>query len=112
MRAAIDVAKPFTWTSRFGSLTFNQYGREFPSGGINEKGLVVELMWLDDTRYPAPDGRGELPTLQWIQYQLDTAANVDDANSFADNDAEVKRNLRRAAQWKQTLAFGLSYAMF
>jgi choloylglycine hydrolase len=26
------------WTSRYGSITFNQYGREFPSGGINEKG--------------------------------------------------------------------------
>lgn len=75
-QAAIDVAKPFTWTSRFGSLTFNQYGREFPCGGVNEKGLVIELMWLDDTRYLDPDGRGELPTLQWIQYQLDTAADV------------------------------------
>lgn len=66
------------WTSRYGSVTFNQYGREFPNGGINEKGLVIELMWLDDTEYPAPDARGALPTLQWIQYQLDNAATVDD----------------------------------
>jgi choloylglycine hydrolase len=66
------------WTSRYGSLTFNQYGREFPTGGMNEKGLVVELMWLDETEYPAPDVRGALPTLQWIQYQLDRSATVDD----------------------------------
>jgi penicillin V acylase-like amidase (Ntn superfamily) len=68
----------FGWTSRFGSITFNQYGREFPSGGINEEGLVIELMWLDDTEYPAPDERAALPNLQWIQYQLDNAATVDE----------------------------------
>jgi choloylglycine hydrolase len=44
--------QPATWKSRYGSLTFNQYGREFPTGGMNEAGLVVELMWLDGTRYP------------------------------------------------------------
>ena len=75
-KRAFVEQNPFAWTSRFGSVTFNQYGREFPCGGINEKGLVVELMWLDDSEYPAPDARGALPTLQWIQYQLDTAADV------------------------------------
>jgi penicillin V acylase-like amidase (Ntn superfamily) len=71
------------WTSRFGSLTFNQFGRDNPTGGMNEKGLVVELMWLDGTRYPKPDARPEVGTLEWIQYQLDNAATVDDvvANS-------------------------------
>lgn len=39
--------KPVTWTSRYGSITFNQFGKEFPFGGINEKGLVVELMVVD-----------------------------------------------------------------
>jgi choloylglycine hydrolase len=66
------------WTSKYGSITFNQYGREFPTGGMNEKGLVVELMWLDATEYPPSDGRGALPTLQWIQYQLDNSATVKD----------------------------------
>jgi choloylglycine hydrolase len=64
------------WTSRHGSVTFNQYGREFPNGGINEAGLVIELMWLNDTRYPDSDARPALGCLQWIQYQLDTAAMV------------------------------------
>jgi len=66
------------WTSRFGSLTFNQYGREFPSGGINEAGLVIELMWHEAGRYAQPDARPTLGCLQWIQYQLDTAATVDE----------------------------------
>ena len=38
-----------SWVSQYGSITFNQYGKEFPTGGMNEKGLVVELMWLDET---------------------------------------------------------------
>ncbi len=67
---------PLPWVSRFGSVTFNQYGRELPAGGMNEAGLVVEVMWLDETRYEAPDDRPELPDLQWIQYQLDTRASV------------------------------------
>lgn len=67
---------PAKWTSRFGSVTFNQFGRDNPTGGMNEKGLVVELMWLDETRYPAADARREVGTLEWVQYQLDTASTV------------------------------------
>ncbi len=70
--------KPARWVSRYGSLTFNQYGREFPNGGMNEAGLAVELMWLDETRYPAPAGRPALGCLEWIQYQLDNFAAVDE----------------------------------
>jgi len=66
------------WVSAYGSITFNQYGKEFPTGGMNEKGLVVELMWLDYTRYPARDTRPAVNVLQWIQYQLDNAATVDE----------------------------------
>jgi choloylglycine hydrolase len=69
---------PAVWTSKYGSVTFNQYGREFPSGGMNETGLVIELMWLDDTQYPAPDLRPSIGTLQWIQYQLDNCASIEE----------------------------------
>ena len=67
-----------TWISKYGSLTFNQYGKEFPTGGMNEKGLVVELMWLDGTVYPYPDQRPAVGTLQWIQYQLDCSETIQD----------------------------------
>jgi choloylglycine hydrolase len=66
------------WTSRFGSVTFNQFGRDNPMGGMNEAALVVELMWLEDTEYPSEDTRLPLGVLEWIQYQLDTAATVDE----------------------------------
>ncbi|HEY9423087.1 MAG TPA: linear amide C-N hydrolase, partial [Thermoanaerobaculia bacterium] len=68
--------KPAKWVSRYGSVTFNQYGRELPSGGMNERGLAIELMWLDETLYPAPDGRPAVGCLDWIQYQLDNHATV------------------------------------
>lgn len=69
--------RPASWVSKYGSVTFNQWGREFPSGGMNEAGLVVELMWLDDTRYPERDARPALGALEWIQYQLDNFERID-----------------------------------
>jgi len=73
-----DARNGARWKSRYGSVTFNQYGRDFPSGGMNEKGLIVELMWLDQTVYPAPDARPSVGVLEWIQYQLDMSAVVGD----------------------------------
>ncbi len=65
------------WTAQYGSLTFNQYGRELPTGGINEAGLVVESMALSETKFPQPDHRPYLgTTLQWKQFLLDTCATV------------------------------------
>lgn len=72
------------WQSRFGSITFNQYGVGFPTGGVNEVGLVVELMWLEETQYPAPDARPAVSTLEFIQYLLDNAADVGEALNAAD----------------------------
>lgn len=75
-----NVAK---WVSKYGGVTFNQYGWESPSGGMNEAGLVIELMWLDDTKYPPADSRPAIDVLEWIQFNLDTAATTDEviANS-------------------------------
>jgi penicillin V acylase-like amidase (Ntn superfamily) len=65
------------WVSKYGSVTFNQFGAEFPFGGMNEKGLVVEIM-LAPASYPTPDERTALNELQWVQYQLDNAACIED----------------------------------
>jgi penicillin V acylase-like amidase (Ntn superfamily) len=72
------VGQPEKWVSKYGSMTFNQFGRELPLGGMNEAGLIIELMWLSPTEYPNSDQRPALRELQWIQYQLDTAATVQD----------------------------------
>jgi penicillin V acylase-like amidase (Ntn superfamily) len=73
---AMPDGSTINWVSKFGSITFNQYGKEFPTGGMNEKGLVVELMWLNDTKYPSPDQRPSMTVLQWLQYQLDNNSTV------------------------------------
>jgi choloylglycine hydrolase len=78
---------PVRWVSRHGSVTFNQYGREFPNGGMNDAGLVIEVMWLDEADYPVPDERPTLGCLQWLQYQLDTAATVEEVLA---SDEEVR----------------------
>jgi len=70
--------QPASWTSKYGSITVNPFGREFPFSGMNEAGLVVSAMGLSSTRCPAPDARPAVLSLQWIQYQLDTAATVAD----------------------------------
>ena len=76
--AQINGQPTVSWVSKFGSITFNQYGKEFPTGGMNEKGLVVEMMWLDGSKYPEPDSRAELGVLQWIQYQLDNCSTIEE----------------------------------
>ena len=73
-----ENGETISWVSQYGSITFNQYGKEFPTGGMNEKGLVVELMWLDETKYPSNDNRPVVGVLQWIQYQLDNCATIDE----------------------------------
>lgn len=72
---------PASWTAKYGSITFNQVGREFPMGGMNEAGLVVEMMWLAEAVYPAPDSRPAVMELQWIQYILDTSATIEDTKT-------------------------------
>ena len=69
---------PVKWVSKYGSVTFNQFGQERPFGGMNEKGLVIENMILFESEYPVADSRPEIDMLQWIQYQLDTCSNVDE----------------------------------
>lgn len=75
--------RPAEWVSRHASVTFNQYGREFPAGGMNDAGLVVEVMWLDSSTYEPRDGRPTLNELQWIQFQLDNFATVADMTTAA-----------------------------
>ncbi len=83
-QAPVDDENPARWVSTYGSVTFNQYGRELPMGGVNEAGLVVEVMWLDETEYPPPDERAALDCLQWVQYMLDTCATVDEVVAAQD----------------------------
>jgi hypothetical protein len=77
--ALVDASeKPAKWISKFGSITFNQVGRDLPYGGMNENGLVVEQMTLDQTVYPSRDNRSGIGACQWIQYQLDNCSTIEE----------------------------------
>src|SRR2546423_10709067 len=89
----IDSENGAKWISKYGSITFNQYGRENPTGGMNEMGLVVEQMWLDETEYPKVDSRPAVGTQEWIQYVLDISATTSEAIKNAEGvriESEVK----------------------
>ncbi|NMC54017.1 MAG: linear amide C-N hydrolase [Chloroflexi bacterium] len=70
---------PLQWLSCYGSVVFSQSGKEFPSGGMNEVGLIVEQTTLRETQYPSPDSRPAVKELQVIQFLLDTCATVPQA---------------------------------
>lgn len=72
------------WVSKYGSLTFNQAGRELPYGGVNEKGLMIEVLWLGFTSWPTTTAPSINET-QWIQYQLDMRSSVKDLIAHIDD---------------------------
>ncbi|WDQ16208.1 linear amide C-N hydrolase [Rhodopirellula sp. P2] len=81
-KTSLAPIKPATWTSKYGSVSFCQFGREIPFAGMNEKGLTVDLLHLPQATFPDPVSVEADPELtavnaiQWVQYQLDTAATV------------------------------------
>ncbi|MHA1796376.1 MAG: linear amide C-N hydrolase [Promethearchaeota archaeon] len=73
-----DLSKHFTWVSRYGSITFNVYGKDMIDGGFNEKGLYIQEMTLIDG-IPPTSKDDRLPTLtfeMWMQYVLDNYSEV------------------------------------
>ena len=69
--------KRLRWTSRYGSVVVTSMGHA--SDGMNEQGLVANLLYLGVTRYEPQDGRPGLSNLQWAQYVLDNFASVQEA---------------------------------
>lgn len=82
-RAMVLSLPTATWKSRYASLTFNQYGREFPNGGINEQGLVVEVLMLPRSEFPGFDLRPAISELGFVQFLLDQAGSLEDALALA-----------------------------
>lgn len=77
--AAEPYAIPISWTSRYGSVTFNFFAREWPFEGINEAGLFISAQGGEGfahDEYPEIDSRPPLNQLQMVQYNLDNASTV------------------------------------
>lgn len=69
------------WVSRFGSIAASSWDIATPDG-MNEKGLVANMLWLVQSEYPTFDKeRGEtgLTIAAWAQYVLDNYATVKEA---------------------------------
>jgi penicillin V acylase-like amidase (Ntn superfamily) len=71
------VKPAFRWISKYGSITYSAFGKEFPDGGMNEAGLYVGEMNYYFTEYPNDKGRARLYHNQWVQYLLDNFETVD-----------------------------------
>lgn len=67
------------WTSKYGSITYNTFGKEFIDGGMNEKGLYIGEMTLIGTEYPGNDNLPKIYHHQWMQYILDNFSTVKEA---------------------------------
>lgn len=76
---------PVSWKSNYGSVTFNFLGIDWPWGGMNEAGLVIASMQLEETLFPPADERLSIHRGQWVQYQLDNFRSVDQVIQSADS---------------------------
>jgi len=68
-----------TWTSKYGSLVVSAY-EAGTADGMNEKGLVANVLYLAESDYGAPEaGKAKLSVMAWAQYALDNFATVAEA---------------------------------
>lgn len=68
-----------TWTSKYGSVVCSFY-EVATVDGMNEKGLVANVLYLVESDYGQPDGTKPLLSISlWGQYVLDNFATVSEA---------------------------------
>lgn len=68
-----------TWTSKYGSVIASAYDIA-TTDGMNEEGLVANVLWLVESEYPPEDSdKPGLTIAAWAQYVLDNFATVAEA---------------------------------
>ena len=78
-RAGYDSENTLHWTSKYGSVVATGYDIG-TAEGMNEKGLVVTLLYLPESVYSLPgDKRPVMGISIWGQYVLDNFATVSEA---------------------------------
>jgi len=78
---------PAKWKSKYGSVTFNQICLDIPHGGMNEQGLVVEHLFLEESAFEPIDKRPALISHQWVQFVLD---NYSDISELVKNQSAIR----------------------
>ena len=66
------------WTSKYGSVVASAY-EAGTADGMNDAGLVTNLLYLVESEYPEADDRPSLVISAWAQYMLDNFATVAEA---------------------------------
>jgi choloylglycine hydrolase len=76
------------WTAKYGSLVASGYDLG-TADGMNEAGLVANLLYLAESDYGTAEGKPPLSMALWAQYMLDNYATV--AEAVADQEKEPFR---------------------
>lgn len=78
-RDSAAKVNPFSWTAKYGSVIVAGY-QAGSADGMNEKGLVANLLYLAESDYGQPSGhKPQLSISVWAQYVLDNFACVAEA---------------------------------
>jgi choloylglycine hydrolase len=86
-----NTANQLVWTSKYGSVVTTVY-EGVATDGMNEAGLVANMLYLVEGDYPPAvegDTRPTLPITAWAQYVLDNIATT----------AEADEALRKSSAW-------------
>jgi choloylglycine hydrolase len=73
-------SNPLAWTAKYGSVIATLYDAATVDG-INEKGLIGNVLYLAESDYgdPAETGKPTISIAAWLQYFLDNYATVQEA---------------------------------
>jgi penicillin V acylase-like amidase (Ntn superfamily) len=76
-----SLSKHISWTSKYGSVSFNLVTSQAAFAGMNEAGLVISLMGLRGSKCPQPDKRPWIHSYSWMQYVLDNFSTVEEVTA-------------------------------
>jgi len=88
-REGLTPKNPAKWTSKYGSVVIIQTtaNQSASTDGINEKGLVANMLYLTETKYAPRDIKKQgIASSLYIQFLLDNFATVNEAVQYLKND--------------------------
>lgn len=102
-------SNPLKWKSKYGSVITSAYDIA-STDGMNEKGLVANLLWLAESAYPEWDQKKPgLSIAAWVQYMLDNFATVNEAVAYMEQGTfEVVSDMMPDGSRMATLHLSLS----
>ncbi|HPI68801.1 MAG TPA: erythromycin esterase family protein [Bacteroidales bacterium] len=84
LTSSVISPEEFHWISKYRSITFNQFGKEFPLGGMNEKGLVIEELNMQSVKDKNDSRKTPINEFQFVQYILDNFESVGEITEYLD----------------------------